>query len=146
MWPGGLFKYQKFWTINILFSVQFSDCHSNTGPFDNRTQIYLLNTRLVWYSDAYCITIYNYILYKLQLSQMSDKCDNFNDFNKLKLKFSTFNNYCQSATILNAWSIYCVDQSKLYYFYIIFRTSYFYNYSDHLNTGLMRFFMLLTLS
>ena len=129
MWPGGLFKYQKFWTINILFSVQFSDCHSNTGPFDNRTQIYLLNTRLVWYSDAYCITIYNYILYKLQLSQMSDKCDNFNDFNKLKLKFSTFNNYCQSATILNAWSIYCVDQSKLYlqFFHKLFYLYYFSN-------------------
>ena len=27
----------------------------NTGPFDNRTQIYHLDTGLVGYSDSYCI-------------------------------------------------------------------------------------------
>ena len=36
------------------FLSLFSDHHSNTGPFDNQTQIYHLNTRLVWYSDGYC--------------------------------------------------------------------------------------------
>ena len=41
-------------TINRLFSVRFSDHHSNTGPFDNPTQIYHLNTRLVRYSDCSC--------------------------------------------------------------------------------------------
>ena len=45
--------FQTFWTINRLFSVQFSDHHSNTGPFDNWTQIYHLNTRQVRYSDGY---------------------------------------------------------------------------------------------
>ena len=37
------------------FSVRISDHHSNTEPFDNRTQIYHLNTKLVRYSDGYCI-------------------------------------------------------------------------------------------
>ena len=41
-WLGG-----PFWTINRLFSVRFSDHNSNIGPFDNRTQIYHLYTRLV---------------------------------------------------------------------------------------------------
>ena len=36
-----------------FFSVCFSDHHLNTGPFDNRTQINHLNTRLVRYSDGY---------------------------------------------------------------------------------------------
>ena len=53
-WLGGPFKYQTFWTINRLFSVRFSDHHLNTGPFDNWTLIYHLNTRLVSYSDGYC--------------------------------------------------------------------------------------------
>ena len=39
---------------NLAFSVRFSNHHLNTGAFDNWTQIYLLNTRLVWYSDVYC--------------------------------------------------------------------------------------------
>ena len=34
------------------FSVQFPDHHSNTGPFNNWTQIYHLNTRPVQYSDG----------------------------------------------------------------------------------------------
>ena len=54
-WLGRLFKYQAFCTINRLFSVRFSDHHSNTGPFDMRKQIQHLKTRLVWYSDGYCI-------------------------------------------------------------------------------------------
>ena len=56
-WLGRPFKYQTIWTINSLFSIQFSDNHLNTGPFDNRTQIYHLNTRLVWHSDGYCTQI-----------------------------------------------------------------------------------------
>ena len=36
------------------FLVWFSDHHLNNGSFDNLTQIYLLNTRLVQYSDGYC--------------------------------------------------------------------------------------------
>ena len=38
------------------FSVQFLHHHSNTRPFDNRTQIYYLNTRIKRYSDGYCIS------------------------------------------------------------------------------------------
>ena len=38
----------------LAFSDRFSNHHQNTEPFDNRTQIYHLNTKLVWYSDAYC--------------------------------------------------------------------------------------------
>ena len=38
-----------------VFSVLFSNHHSNTRPIDNRTQIYHLNTILVRYSDGYCI-------------------------------------------------------------------------------------------
>jgi hypothetical protein len=30
----------------------------NTGPFDFRTQINHLNTRLVWYSDGDCIKMF----------------------------------------------------------------------------------------
>ena len=44
---GWSFEYRTFWTINRLFSFQFSDCHLTTKPFDNRTQIYHLNTGLV---------------------------------------------------------------------------------------------------
>ena len=55
MWLGGPFEYRTFCTINRLFSVQFSDHHLNTGPFDNQTQIYHSNIRLVQYSDGYCI-------------------------------------------------------------------------------------------
>ena len=36
------------------FSVRFSDHHLNTGPFDNPTQIYHLNTTLVGHPDGYC--------------------------------------------------------------------------------------------
>ena len=36
---------RTFWTRDIIFSVRFSDHHLNTRPFDNRTQIYHLNTR-----------------------------------------------------------------------------------------------------
>ena len=54
MWLGRQFEYRTFWTINRIFSVRFSDHHSSTGPFDNWTQIYLMNTRLVRYSDSYC--------------------------------------------------------------------------------------------
>ena len=32
------------------------DHYLNTGPFDNQTQIYHLNTRLVRYSDDFCTT------------------------------------------------------------------------------------------
>ena len=52
MWLGRTFEYWKFWTINRLFSVWFSDHYSNT-TFDNRTKIYYLNTRLVLYSYGY---------------------------------------------------------------------------------------------
>ena len=41
MWLSRPFEYQ---TIKRLYSVRFSDHHSNTGPFDNRTYIYLSNT------------------------------------------------------------------------------------------------------
>ena len=45
------------------FSVQFSDHHSNTGPFANRTHIYHLNTRLVrllsWLLCSDCDCTYN---------------------------------------------------------------------------------------
>ena len=59
MWLGWPFEYWKFWTINRLFSVQFSDHHLYTGQFDNWTQIYHLNTALVlvWYSDGCCTVI-----------------------------------------------------------------------------------------
>ena len=40
---------------NWLFSVQFSDHHLNTRPFDKQTQIYHLNTRPVLYSNGYHI-------------------------------------------------------------------------------------------
>ena len=48
------------WIPDILdhkqdFSAQFSDHHLNTRPFDNWTQFYHLYTRLVQYSDGYCI-------------------------------------------------------------------------------------------
>ena len=35
---GGPFKYQTFWTIKRLCSVEFSDHHLNTRPFDNQTK------------------------------------------------------------------------------------------------------------
>ena len=53
-WFGWPFKYCTFCTINRIFSVWFSDHHSNTVIFDNQTQIYHLNIRLVQYSDGYC--------------------------------------------------------------------------------------------
>ena len=34
---GGPFKYRRFWTINRLISVQFSDHHLTTRPFNNQT-------------------------------------------------------------------------------------------------------------
>ena len=52
MWLGGIFKYRTVWTQP--FSVWFLDHHLNTGPFDNQTQIYLLNTCLVQYSNGFC--------------------------------------------------------------------------------------------
>ena len=42
------------WDHEQAFSVQFSGHHLNTRPFDNQTQIYHSNTRLVWYSDGHC--------------------------------------------------------------------------------------------
>ena len=53
-WLVEPFEYQTFWKINRPFSVHFSDHHFNDGLFDNWTQIYHLNTRLVQYSDGYC--------------------------------------------------------------------------------------------
>ena len=53
-WLGGPFKYRTFWTINRLFSSPVFRPSFNTGPFNNQTQIYHLNTRLVRYSDGYC--------------------------------------------------------------------------------------------
>ena len=44
---------------NQAFSVRFSDHHLNTGPFDNPTHIYHLNTRLVRYWGGCCILILN---------------------------------------------------------------------------------------
>ena len=52
-WLGGPFKYRTFGTINRLFSVWFSDHHSNTGPFDCQAQIYHFCTRLVRHSEGY---------------------------------------------------------------------------------------------
>ena len=37
----------------LFFPLRFSDHHSNTRPFDNRTQIYHWNTGLVQFSDGY---------------------------------------------------------------------------------------------
>ena len=54
IWLGEPFKYQTFWTISRLFSGWFSDHRYNTGPFDNRTQIYHLNSKLVRHSDCHC--------------------------------------------------------------------------------------------
>ena len=54
MWLGGPFEYWTFWTINRLFSVWFSNHFLNFRPFDNQTQIWHLNARLVRYSDGYC--------------------------------------------------------------------------------------------
>ena len=54
MWLGGLFKHLTFWTISRLFQSGFQT--TIWKPFDNQTQIYHLNnTRLVWYSDGYCM-------------------------------------------------------------------------------------------
>ena len=50
-------KYRIFWTINRLFSVWFSHHYLNIRPFDNWTQIYHLNTRLIRYSDGHCTCI-----------------------------------------------------------------------------------------
>ena len=52
-WLGGPFKYRTLGTINRLFSVWFSDHHSNTGPFDYQAQIYHFCTRLVRHSEGY---------------------------------------------------------------------------------------------
>ena len=41
-----------------LFSPVFK-CHLNTGPFANRTTFDHLNTRLVQFSDGYCIVLFN---------------------------------------------------------------------------------------
>ena len=61
------------WDHKQVFSVRFSDHHSNTGPFDNRTQIYCLNTRLVRYSDSHC-TYYTVILnFFLVLRDIEDR-------------------------------------------------------------------------
>ena len=51
-----------FWTLNRLFQSGFQTTicipdHLHTRPFDNPTQIYHLYTRLVRYSDGYCIQI-----------------------------------------------------------------------------------------
>ena len=53
IWLGRPFEYRTCWTVTRLFSVRFSDHHSNSGPFDNWTQIHHLNTRIVRYSDGY---------------------------------------------------------------------------------------------
>ena len=55
VWLGRPFESWTFRTINRPFSVRFSDHNSKTGPFDNQTKIYHLNTRPVRYSDCYCI-------------------------------------------------------------------------------------------
>ena len=53
-WLGRPFKSWTFWTIYRFFSVQLSGHHLKTWPFDNQTQIYYLETRLVRYSDGCC--------------------------------------------------------------------------------------------
>ena len=40
-----------------LYINHLNTKHLNTGPFDNRTPIYHSNTRLVRFSDGYCIII-----------------------------------------------------------------------------------------
>ena len=54
----------NIWTINRLFSVQFSVHHLNTGPFDNRTQIHHLNLRQVRYTDCNCTRITKVSIYR----------------------------------------------------------------------------------
>ena len=49
----------NIWILNILdrkthFFVWFSDHPAKSRPFDNRTHLDHMNTRLVWYSDGYC--------------------------------------------------------------------------------------------
>ena len=41
--------------IQQTFFVRFSDHHSESGPFNHRTQLDRLNTRLAWCSDGYCV-------------------------------------------------------------------------------------------
>ena len=41
-------KTGHFGPLTSFFSVWFSDHHSNTGSFDNRTQIYHSNTRYIY--------------------------------------------------------------------------------------------------
>ena len=53
-WLGIPFDYRNILDHKQAFSVWFSDQHLSTGPFDYRTQIYHLNTRLALYSDGYC--------------------------------------------------------------------------------------------
>ena len=45
------------------FPVRF---YQNTRPFDNRTQIYHFNTRLVLYSDGNCIEESNFVLDRIK--------------------------------------------------------------------------------
>ena len=55
------------------FLVRFSDRHLNTGPFDNQTQIYHLNTRLVQYSDGYCSLVLEFSLINLYWKLLQTK-------------------------------------------------------------------------
>ena len=55
-WHGGPSEHWTIWTINRLFSFRFSDYHTNIRPFENRTQIYHLNTR----SDIQMATVVHY--------------------------------------------------------------------------------------
>ena len=41
--------------LHINPKKTLKNVHTKTGPLDNWTQIYHLNTRLVRYSDGYCI-------------------------------------------------------------------------------------------
>ena len=71
------------------FSVRFSDHHWNSGPFDNQTQIYHLNTRLVRYSDGYCIYLF------MQINKSSNKMwqSYFVSSKKIELKFTSIINF-----------------------------------------------------
>ena len=56
MWLGRPFEYRHFRPQRDFF-VKFSDHHSETILFNNRPCFDHSNTRLVWYSDGYCIWI-----------------------------------------------------------------------------------------
>ena len=73
-WLGGTFEYWTFWSIKQSFFVHLSNHHSKNKPFNNQASLNHLNTRLVRYSDGYCI----YYLSKVfTVHFYSENLDNF---------------------------------------------------------------------